>query len=41
LIGGWLGAYLGLGAIPKAWRTKLSHADRIGAAAEKVIADAR
>jgi ADP-ribosylglycohydrolase len=40
LIGGWLGAYLGLGAIPKAWRAKLSHADRIGAAAEKVIADA-
>jgi ADP-ribosyl-[dinitrogen reductase] hydrolase len=41
LVGGWLGAHLGLEAIPKAWRSKLSHADRIEAAAEKVIADTR
>src|SRR5215831_51589 len=41
LVGGWLGAHVGLEAIPKAWRAKLSHADRIGAAAEKVIADTR
>jgi ADP-ribosylglycohydrolase len=41
LVGGWLGAHLGLDAIPKAWRAKLSRADRIGAAVEKVIADTR
>ena len=41
LVGGWLGAHLGLDAIPKTWQAKLSHADRIGVAVEKIISDAR
>ena len=41
VLGGWLGAHLGIDAIPETWRAKLSHADRIAAAVEKVIGDAR
>ena len=39
MVGAWLGAHLGIAAIPKAWRLKLSHADRISTATEKILAD--
>jgi ADP-ribosylglycohydrolase len=41
MVGAWLGAHLGIAAIPKAWRLKLNHADRISAAIEKILADLR
>ncbi len=41
MVGAWLGAHLGIAAIPKAWRVKLSHADRISTATEKILADLR
>jgi len=41
MVGAWLGAHLGIAAIPKAWRVKLSQADRISTATEKILADAR
>ena len=41
MVGAWLGAHLGIAAIPKAWRLKLSHADRISTATEKILADLR
>jgi ADP-ribosyl-[dinitrogen reductase] hydrolase len=41
MLGGWLGARRGFGGIPKAWRTRLTHATRISAAIEKVVSDQR
>jgi ADP-ribosylglycohydrolase len=39
MVGAWLGAHLGIAAIPKAWRVRLSQADRISTATEKILAD--
>jgi ADP-ribosyl-[dinitrogen reductase] hydrolase len=39
MVGAWLGAHLGIAAIPKAWRAQLSQADRISTATEKILAD--
>lgn len=39
MLGAWLGAHLGIAAIPKAWRVRLTNADRISAATEKILAD--
>jgi ADP-ribosyl-[dinitrogen reductase] hydrolase len=39
MVGAWLGAHLGIAAVPKAWRLRLSHADRISTATEKILAD--
>jgi ADP-ribosylglycohydrolase len=39
MVGAWLGAHLGIAAIPKAWRLRLSHADRISTATEKILTD--
>jgi ADP-ribosylglycohydrolase len=41
MVGAWLGAHLGIAAVPKAWRLKLSHGDRISTAIEKILADLR
>jgi ADP-ribosylglycohydrolase len=38
MLGAWLGAHLGMAAIPKNWRVKLSRADRISDALEKILA---
>ena len=38
MLGAWLGAHLGIAAIPKNWKIKLSCADRISAALEKILA---
>jgi ADP-ribosylglycohydrolase len=38
MVGAWVGAHLGLSAIPETWRTRLSHADRISVATEKILA---
>jgi ADP-ribosylglycohydrolase len=39
MVGAWLGAHLGIAAIPKAWRIKLTQAVRISTAVEKILAD--
>jgi ADP-ribosylglycohydrolase len=39
MVGAWLGAHLGIDAIPKAWRARLSKADQISSATEKILAD--
>jgi ADP-ribosyl-[dinitrogen reductase] hydrolase len=39
MVGAWLGAHLGIAAIPKAWRVRLTHADRISTATEKILAE--
>jgi ADP-ribosylglycohydrolase len=39
MVGAWLGAHLGIHAIPKTWRVRLSKADRISTATEKILAD--
>jgi ADP-ribosyl-[dinitrogen reductase] hydrolase len=41
MVGAWLGAHLGVAAIPKAWRVRLSQADRISAALDKILVDLR
>jgi ADP-ribosyl-[dinitrogen reductase] hydrolase len=41
MVGAWLGARLGISAIPEAWRLRLSHADRITTATEKILTDLR
>jgi ADP-ribosylglycohydrolase len=41
MVGAWLGAHLGIAAVPKAWRLKLSHADRISTATEEILTDLR
>lgn len=38
MVGAWLGAYLGIQAIPEQWRTRLTAHDRIEADVEKIIA---
>lgn len=40
MIGGWLGARLGVGAIPAEWRQRLAARERIEAAVEKLVASA-
>jgi len=39
MVGAWLGAHLGINAIPLEWRNKLSQADRITAATDKILED--
>jgi ADP-ribosylglycohydrolase len=39
MLGSWLGAYLGVDAIPGEWRTRLTAAPRISAALEKILLD--
>jgi ADP-ribosyl-[dinitrogen reductase] hydrolase len=39
MVGAWVGAHLGMAAIPKAWTAKLSQADRISSAIEKILSD--
>jgi len=39
MVGGWLGAHLGIDAIPEPWRTRLSCGHRISVAVEKILAD--
>jgi ADP-ribosyl-[dinitrogen reductase] hydrolase len=39
MVGAWLGAHLGIAAIPKTWRVRLTHADRISMATEKILAE--
>ena len=41
MLGAWLGARIGLGGIPKPWRTRLTNAERISAAIEKIVSDQR
>jgi ADP-ribosyl-[dinitrogen reductase] hydrolase len=41
MLGAWLGARIGLGGIPKAWRTRLTNAGRISAAVEKIVSGQR
>jgi ADP-ribosylglycohydrolase len=41
MIGAWLGAYLGIQAIPEDWRTRLTAHDRIEADVERIVADMR
>ena len=41
MVGAWLGAHLGIAAVPKAWRLRLSHADQISTNTEKILADLR
>lgn len=40
MLGAWLGAHLGIEAIPRDWRNRLSNATRISAAVEKILRDA-
>jgi ADP-ribosylglycohydrolase len=37
MLGTWLGAHLGIKGVPKTWTTRLSHADRISAAIDKIL----
>src|ERR1700730_7152560 len=37
MLGAWLGAHLGINNIPKTWKTRLSHGDRIFKAIEKIL----
>jgi ADP-ribosyl-[dinitrogen reductase] hydrolase len=39
MLGAWLGAHLGMGAIPKDWRTKLTAESRISAALDRILLD--
>jgi ADP-ribosyl-[dinitrogen reductase] hydrolase len=41
MLGAWVGARRGLGGIPKAWRIRLTNAERISAAIEKIVSDQR
>jgi ADP-ribosylglycohydrolase len=38
MIGAWLGAYLGIQAIPEEWRFRLTAHDRIDTCVEKIVA---
>jgi ADP-ribosylglycohydrolase len=40
MVGAWLGAHLGISAIPESWRRRLTHADRISAAIDKILVHA-
>jgi ADP-ribosyl-[dinitrogen reductase] hydrolase len=37
MLGAWLGAYLGIKNIPKKWKSRLNHGDRISAAIDKIL----
>ena len=39
MLGSWLGAHLGVDAIPGGWRTRLTAAPRISAALDKILLD--
>ena len=39
MLGSWLGAHLGVDAIPREWRTRLTAAPRISAALDKILLD--
>jgi ADP-ribosylglycohydrolase len=39
MLGAWLGAHLGMDAIPKDWRTKLTAESRISAALDRILLD--
>ncbi len=39
ILGSWLGAHLGVDAIPREWRTRLTAAPRISAALDKILLD--
>jgi len=39
MLGSWLGAHLGVEAIPREWRTRLTAAPRISAALDKILLD--
>jgi ADP-ribosylglycohydrolase len=39
MLGAWLGAHLGVDAIPREWRTRLTAARRISAALDKILLD--
>ena len=39
MLGSWLGAYLGVDAIPREWRTRLTGAPQISAALDKILLD--
>jgi ADP-ribosylglycohydrolase len=39
MLGSWLGAHLGIDAIPQEWRTRLTAASRISAALDKILLD--
>jgi len=39
MLGSWLGAHLGVDAIPQEWRTRLTAAPRISAALDKILLD--
>jgi ADP-ribosylglycohydrolase len=41
MVGAWLGAHLGIDAIPEPWRTRLAFGHRISDAVEKILADKR
>jgi ADP-ribosyl-[dinitrogen reductase] hydrolase len=41
MVGAWLGAHLGVSAIPEPWRRRLTHADRILPAIDKILVNAR
>jgi ADP-ribosylglycohydrolase len=41
MLGAWLGAHLGLPAIPKEWCQRLRHAQRISKAVEKIVRESR
>ncbi len=38
MVGAWLGAHLGIDAIPEEWRTRLTYGPRISRAVEKILA---
>jgi ADP-ribosylglycohydrolase len=37
MLGAWLGAHLGINNIPKTWKARLNHGDRISKAIEKIL----
>jgi ADP-ribosylglycohydrolase len=39
MLGSWLGAHLGVDAIPREWRTRLTAAPQISAALDKILLD--
>jgi hypothetical protein len=39
MLGSWLGAHLGIQAIPREWRNRLTATSRINAALEKILLD--
>jgi ADP-ribosylglycohydrolase len=41
MVGAWLGAHLGIDAIPESWRTRLTFGERISSAVEEILASQR